>query len=373
MFHTPRVVAGLAGLAGLALTGCQSAPTAHPFGTTQQEVDVEVYTLTNSAGMVAKVMTLGATLTELWVPDRDGVLKDVVLGYASLEPYETNPSYFGCTAGRVCNRIGHGRFTLDGIDYQLATNNDPHHLHGGGPRALHHVVWHSEPIQHAAGQAVRFSYTSPDGEEGYPGNLVLAVTYVLTEAGALRLEYEATTDKATPVNLTHHSYFNLRGAGDGDILDHELQVAATRYTPGDASLLPTGALDPVDGTAFDFRAPTAIGARIAEVPGGYDLNYVIDGHTPGGGELALAAAVRDPHSGRVLAVSTTEPGIQFYSGNFLDSTLVGKHGGGYSQHAGLCLEPQHFPDSVNKPGFPSVILRPGDTYRQVSVYAFSAK
>ncbi len=355
-----------------AAAGCSTLPAPARFGLTSDQREITVYTLTNTRGMRARVITLGATLTELWVPDRDGELADVVLGYDSVAPYEENPSYFGCTTGRVCNRIANGRFSLDGTEYQLATNNGDNHLHGGGPRALHRVVWDATPVQHAAGEAVRFTYTSADGEEGYPGNLSVAVTYVLTEAG-LRLEYEAHTDRATPVNLTHHSYFNLAGAGRGNILDHTLRIAAARYTPTDAGLVPTGEIRSVADSAFDFRRPTPIGARIAGVEGGYDLNYVLDRADPDGEGLALAAEAHHPGSGRVLTIHTTEPGVQFYSGNFLDGSLVGKHGGGYPRHAGFCLEPQHFPDAVNQPAFPSVILAPGDVYRQISVYRFGTR
>lgn len=325
--------------------------------------------LRNDRGMRARLITLGATLTELWVPDRNGDLADVVLGYPGVEGYESNPSYFGCTTGRVCNRIANARFELDGTVYELEANNAPHHLHGGGAHALHHALWQAEPFAHADGQAVRFRYRSPEGEENYPGNLDIEVTYVLTE-DALRIDYRATTDRRTPVNLTHHSYFNLAGHDQGEVLAHELEVAADRYTAADETLIPTGELASVSGTPFDFRTASTIGARIAEVPGGYDLNYVVRRDGDG---LVRAAEVYEPNSGRCLTVHTTEPGVQFYSGNFLDGSLVGKQDTAYAQYGGFCLEPQHYPDSINQPSFPSVVLSPGETYRQTSVYAFGTR
>ncbi len=356
-----------------ALLGCQTshAIVREPCGISADGAPVESFTLTNSMGMRARLITLGATLVELWVPDRRGHLGDVVLGFADAAAYQTNPAYFGCTIGRVCNRIGKASFSLGDKDYRLTANDGDNSLHGGGAWALSRVVWRALPVTRSEGPAVRFSYTSPDGEEGYPGNLEVAVTYVLGNDGALRLEYEAAADQATPVNLTHHSYFNLRGEGAGDVFGHELQLFASSYTPADAALVPTGAIAAVEGTPFDFRAPTAIGARLAQVSGGYDLNYVLD--RVSSAALSVAAVVHEPRSGRILTLSTTEPGLQFYSGNFLDGKLVGKSGAGYARHAGFCLEPQHFPDSVHRPQFPSVILRPGEKYRQVSVYAFAVK
>jgi aldose 1-epimerase len=330
------------------------------YGTTKEGAVVDLYTLTNRHGVVAKVITYGALLTELRVPDKQGKLADVVLGFRDLAKYEGEHPYFGATIGRVGNRIAKGRFTLNGKTYTLATNNGVNHLHGG-VRGFDKRVWKADMVQVPDGAAVRFSYVSPDGEEGYPGTLTASVTYTLNDRNELRLDYIATTDKATPVNLTHHSYFNLAGEG-------------SRYTPVDAGLIPTGQIAPVAGTVMDFRKPTAIGARIAKVPGaapgGYDHNYALDNQT---GTLAPAAVVYDPSSGRVMEVLTTEPGIQFYTGNFLDGTLVGKAGVAYKQHFGVCLETQHYPDSVNHANFPSTILEPGKTYRTTTTYRFSAK
>ncbi len=338
------------------------------FGTTSDGKIVERFTLTNKNGTIARFITLGATLTELHVRDRGGELADVVLGFDSIADYETNIPYIGCIAGRVANRIAAGRFTLDGVDYQLAVNYGSHHVHGG-IKGLNKVLWQAESTEHPAGPAVRFTYLSPDGEEGYPGNLALAVTYVLTEDDALRIEYEATTDRATPVNLTNHAYFNLSGAASGPVLDHVLTLRAATYTVPDDTGLPTGEIRPVSGTPLDFAQPVAIGARIAQLAGGYDHNYVLD---HGGGDTPeLSAEVYDPRSGRLMQLLTTEPGVQFYSGNFLDG-VKGKFNAVYEKHHGFCLETQHFPDSVNKPHFPSTILRPGETYRQVTMYRFSS-
>jgi aldose 1-epimerase len=346
-----------------------------PFGQTKEGQAVEIYTLTNRNGLTAKVMTYGATLTELIVPDRSGKPGNIVLGFDRLEPYLAGVPYFGSTIGRVGNRIAKGTFRLNGKTYKLATNNGPNHLHGG-LKGFDKVVWKAEVA--AAGATVRFSYHSPDGEEGYPGNLDVAVAYTLTDANELHLDYTATTDKATPVNLTNHSYFNLAGEGSGGILDHVLAIYADQLTPVDDTLIPTGKLAAVKGTVFDFTTPTAIGARIAKVPiappVGYDHNYVLRprGNMAGSG-LTLAARVTEPTSGRVMEVRTTEPGIQFYSGNFLDGTIKNRKGVPYEKHAAFCLETQHYPDSVNHPNFPSTILEPGRTYRTTTVYAFSAK
>jgi aldose 1-epimerase len=351
-----------------------AAPAVHKagFGTTKEGAAVEIYTITNRNGLTAKLTTYGATLTELLVPDKTGTPGNIVLGYDSIEPYLAGVPYFGCTVGRVGNRIAKGTFTLNGKTYKLATNNGPNHLHGG-LKGFDKVVWKAEVWPSNDGQAVKFSYRSPDGEEGYPGNLEATVVYTLTDANELRIDYTATTDKATPVNLTNHSYFNLAGDGAGTILDHVLTIAADEMTPVDDTLIPTGKLAPVKGTVFDFTLPTAIGARIAKVPIappiGYDHNYVLRKAESGG--LTLAARVTEPTSGRVMEVRTTEPGIQFYSGNFLDGTLKNRKGVPYEKHAAFCLETQHFPDSVNHPNFPSTILEPGQTYRTTTVYAFS--
>jgi aldose 1-epimerase len=328
-----------------------------------------VYTLTNAKGMKAKIMTYGATLTELWVPDRIGKLGDVVTGFESLEGYLKGHPYFGSTVGRVANRIAKGKFTLGGKQYTLATNNGPNHLHGGTV-GFDKKVWKATPKRTADGPAVEFTYTSPDGEEGYPGTLKTAVTYTLTDKNVLRIDYRATTDKPTPVNLTNHAYFNL--AGKGDILNHQLTLFANRYTPADDTLIPTGKIASVKGTPLDFTSAKAIGSRINQVgkdPTGYDHNFVRNNNTTFG----LTARVYEPTTGRVMTMYTSEPGVQFYTGNFLDGTLTGKGGEVYKKHAAFCLEAQHYPDSVNKPNFPSVILRPGKVYRQRTEYAFSTR
>jgi aldose 1-epimerase len=388
-------VKALAGvLAGALVAGCavqaaaqagQAAAKAAPpapragvlktaFGQTKEGVPVDQYTLTNRRGMVAKVITYGATLTELVVPDRVGKPGNVVLGYDKLEPYLAGVPYFGSTVGRVGNRIAKGRFTLNGKTYTLATNNGPNHLHGG-IKGFDKVVWKAETVPGAGAASVKFSYRSPDGEEGYPGNLDASVIYTLTDENELRLEYAATTDKATPVNLTNHSYFNLAGDGSGDILGHVLMLAADQYTPVDEGLIPTGELKGVKGTVFDFTTPTAIGARIAKVPiappVGYDHNFVLRKSDAAGPRLA--ARVLEPKTGRIMEVLTTEPGIQFYSGNFLDGSLKNRGGIPYTKHAAFCLETQHFPDSVNHPSFPSTILEPGQTYRTTTVYRFGSE
>jgi aldose 1-epimerase len=356
-----------------------AAPTRSPvqkaaFGQTKEGIPVEIYTLTNQHGMVAKIMTYGATLTELIVPSKTGPV-DVVLGFDKIEPYLAGVPFFGSTVGRVGNRIAKGQFTLNGKTYKLATNNGPNHLHGGN-KGFDKVVWKAEPVAANDGQAVKFTYHSPDGEEGYPGNLDASVTYTLTNNNELRLDYTATTDKATPVNLTNHSYFNLAGEGSGTILDHVMMINADQITPVDDTLIPTGKLEPVKGTVFDFTTPTAIGTRIEKVPGpapvGYDHNYVLNAASAGQA-MRLAARVTDPKSGRAMEVRTTEPGVQFYTGNFLDGTIKNRKGIAYQKNAAFCLETQHFPDSVNHPNFPSTILEPGKTYKTTTVYAFSAK
>jgi aldose 1-epimerase len=344
-----------------------------PFGKTPDGTPIDLYVLTNAKGMTAKIMTYGALLTELNVPDRDGKFADVVLGFDNLEGYIAGHPYFGATVGRVANRIAKGKFTLDGKEYKLATNNGPNALHGG-VKGFDKVVWKGEQFAASTGvPAVSFQYVSKDGEEGYPGTLTVTVLYTLSDNNELTIEYLAKTDKATPVNLTNHSYFNLAGQGSGDILAQELQLAASQYTPTDETLIPTGDIKSVVGTPLDFTKSTAIGKHIGEIkadPVGYDHNFVL-GQKPG--ELALAARVKDPKSGRIMEVRTTEPGIQFYTGNFLDGTNKGKGGAVYKKHAAFCLETQHFPDSVNQPKFPSVILKPGEKYSSTTVYAFSAK
>jgi aldose 1-epimerase len=342
------------------------------FGNTRDNVPVDVFTLTNENGLIARVMTYGATLTELHVPDRSGKLGDVVLGFDSVAAYEKDSPYFVCTTGRVANRIAKGKFTLDGKQYSVAVNNGPNALHGG-LKALDKVVWKAEELADKAGPTVKFTYLSPDGEEGYPGNLNITVIYTLTNKDELKIEYKATTDKATPVNLTNHSYFNLGPAQAGPILDHVVTLNADRYTPVDDTLIPTGNLASVEGTVLDFRRPMAIGARITQVPGpeprGYDHNFVLNG---GGGRMDMCAKVEDPKSGRVMEIWTTEPGVQFYSGNFLEGKFAGKGGVVYQKHHALCLETQHFPDSVNHANFPSTILQPSQTYSHVTVHKFYA-
>jgi len=355
--------------------GKKAGVTKAPFGKTADGKQVDLDTLTNDKGMTAKVITYGATLTQLLVPDKSGEAADVVLGFDDLKGYLANNTFFGSTVGRYAYRIARGRFTLDGKTYRLATNNKPNHLHGGD-KGFDKVVWSAKPVTTPRGVGVRFSYKSRDGEEGYPGNLSASVTYLLArDRNELWLHYTATTDKATPVNLSNHTYFNLAGQGSGDILGQEMMIAADRYTPTDETLIPTGELKPVKGTPYDFTRPHTIGSRIKELkgegkPGGYDINYVLNS---GGGKLALGARARDPKSGRVMEMWTTEPGVQFYTGNFLDGSVKGKGGVAYGRHAGFCLEAQHFPDSPNKKEFPSTILRPGKVYTQTTVYKFPAK
>jgi aldose 1-epimerase len=350
----------------------QAAIDKQAFGKTPDGKAVDLYVLTNASGMKAKVMTYGAILTELDVPDRDGKLGDVVLGFDDLKGYLAGHPYFGAVVGRVANRVAGGKFTLDGKEYKLAVNNGPNALHGG-LKGFDKVVWQAEPVKAADGVAVKLSYVSPDGEEGYPGKLSVTVTYTLTNQNELKIDYTATTDKATPVNLSNHSYFNLAGPASGTILGHELMLAADRYTPVDATLIPTGEIKPVKGTPLDFTTPTPIGARINLLKGdpvGYDHNFVLNGE---GKSLALAARVREPKTGRLMEMYTTEPGVQFYTGNFLDGKNKGKGGVAYQKHQGFCLEAQHFPDSVHHANFPSVILQPGKTYTQTTVYKFSAR
>ncbi|MDR3457102.1 MAG: galactose mutarotase [Verrucomicrobiae bacterium] len=344
-----------------------------PFGTTKDGVPVQLYTLRNKAGSVATISSYGGLVTSLKVADRTGAFGDVTLGYDNLDGYLKDTPYFGALVGRFGNRIARGHFTLDGQTYTLATNNGVNALHGG-LKGFDKVVWTAKPFESKAGPALELNYVSPDGEEGYPGTLTVKAVYTLTEDNALKLEYTATTDKATVVNLTHHSYFNL--AGKGDVLGHVVMIPADRYTPVDSTLIPTGELAPVDGTAFDFRTPTAIGARIGndetqlKYGNGYDHNWVLNKTM---GKLTLMARVSEPTSGRVMEVWSTEPGLQFYTGNFLDGTITGKGGWTYQFRNAIVMEPQHFPDSPNQPNFPSVVLRPGQTYHNTIEYKFSVQ
>jgi aldose 1-epimerase len=344
------------------------------FGKTQ-DGQVDLYTITNAHGMELRVTNYGGIIVSLRVPDKNGSVADVVLGYDNFDGYAKNPAYFGAIVGRYANRIANGAFTLDGAVYHLAKNNGPNSLHGG-LKGFDKVIWHAEPLTNEQGSGLILTYTSKDGEEGYPGNLKTKVTYTLTDQNELRIDYEATTDKAAPVNLTSHSYFNLAGEGSGDILKHELTLNADRFTPVDQTLIPTGELRPVKGTPLDFTKPTAVGARINDnyeqllIAHGYDQNFVLNRKDD---DLLLAARVHEPGSGRVLEVYTTEPGVQLYTGNFLDGSITGKHGHVYNKHAAMCLETQHFPDSPNHANFPSTILRPGKTFRSRTVYRFSVR
>ena len=399
--------------------------TKEPLGTTPEGEAVEIYTLTNDNGLKMRVMTYGAIVVSLEAPDRDGQLADVVLGYDTLDEYIEDSPYFGAACGRYANRIAKGKFTIDGAEYQLATNNDENHLHGG-IKGFDKAVWQvverqekqapahkqlsvhrmrircphcgrtSEAPVDSVGKVRRcgkccemfrirealpadspdqdreglvFVHVSEDGEEGYPGCLWAFMTYTLTNDDEFRITYEATTDKPTHVNLTNHSYFNLAGAGTGDILGHELTIEAAHYTPVDDALIPTGEIQSVEGTPLDFRTAETIGARISQLEGGYDHNFVLRNQD---GSLALAAKVSEPKTGRAMEVYTTEPGMQLYTGNFLDGHNVGKGGAAYHQHYAFCLETQHYPDSPNQPSFPSTLLRPGEKYSQVTVYKFLA-
>ncbi len=384
-----RILAVLA--VGLVAAGCGGAESTRPmpspeesirvqrvpFGNTADGTAVDLVTLRNGKGIEMKVLTYGGIIMSLKAPDRNGVAEDIVLGYDTVAGYEANSPYFGSLIGRVGNRIGKGTFTLDGATYSLAKNNGPNHLHGG-IKGWDKVVWklNGDPFQDRTGVGVRLEYTSADGEEGYPGKVTAHVVYTLTPDNRLIVDYHATTDKATVINLTQHSYFNLGASKTTDILGHEVMLNADRYTPVDATLIPTGELATVAGTPFDFRTATAIGARIndkntqLEYGTGYDHNWVLT-HTGEG--LQLAARVYEPTTGRTLEISTTEPGIQFYTGNFLDGTITGKGGRVYPHRSGFCLETQHFPDSPNKPAFPSITLHPGGEYKSQTVFTFGSK
>ncbi len=344
-----------------------------PFGTLPDGTAVELFTLRNASGMEVKVTNYGGIITELKVPDRDGKLDDITLGYSSVDGYLKSSPYFGALIGRYGNRIGKAQFKLDGKTYKLPANDGPNTLHGG-TTGFDKVVWNAEPFERDGERGLVLTYTSPDGDQGFPGTLETRVTYTLTDKNELAFDYHATTDKPTVVNLTQHAYFNLAGDGSGDILGHELTINADRYTPVDSGLIPTGELASVEGTPFDFRTKTAIGARIdaddeqIKRGGGYDHNYVLNRSGDG---LELAARVEEPKTGRVMEVHTTEPGLQFYSGNFLDGTITGKNGHVYNKRNGICLETQHYPDSPNQSSFPSTTLNPGETYTSRTVYTFS--
>jgi aldose 1-epimerase len=345
-----------------------------PFGTTADGQSVEEYTLTNTKGMEVKIITYGGTITAVRVPDRRGDFDNVVLGFNNLADYENKNSYFGTIVGRFGNRIANAQFTLNGKRYTLAANDGTNSLHGG-ITGFDNKVWAAEEIGANDTVGLSLSYTSPDGEEGYPGNLAVTVVYTLTGDNGIQIDYTATTDAPTVLNLTNHSFFNLLGNGSGAIYDEVLWLNADRYTPVNENLIPTGELAPVEGTPLDFRTPKPIGAGIRSsnpqmvLARGYDHNFVLNRQSADG--LELAARVFDPDSGRGLEVLTTEPSLQFYSGNFLNGTVVGSSGGTYRQGDGLCLETQHYPDSPNQPAFPSTELRPGDTYRTTTVYRFT--
>ena len=339
------------------------------YGTTPDGSVVEQYALTNKRGITAKLLTLGATLAELHAPDRSGELKDITLGFDDLQGW-LNPHnpYMGCTVGRYANRIANGRFALDGTTYQLAVNNGTCSLHGG-LRGFNKSVWKAEPLTTPHGQGVKFSHTSPDGDEGYPGTLQVSVTFTLSDSDELRLDYLAETDKPTVLNLTNHTYWNL--AGDGKVLDHVAQIFASQITEVNEESIPSGRLITVQNTPFDFNRPTSIRSRLNQIgnnPAGYDHNYVLDALADG--SPTRAARISDPNSGRVLEVLTTEPGMQFYTGNHLKGLVTGKRGRSYQQHDAFCLETQHFPDSPNQPAFPSTVLRPGQQYRQTTIHRF---
>jgi aldose 1-epimerase len=367
-------------LAATVLAGCAGGPSGkspqisrRPFGEAPDGTPVQLFTLRNSRGAEAQICNYGGIVTSLKVPDRQGKFGDVVLGYDNLAGYLRESPYFGSLIGRYGNRISSGKFTLNGKQYTLATNNYPNALHGG-IKGFDKVVWTPTVLATSEGTSLQLEYVSRDGEEGYPGTLRVKAVYTLTEDNGLKLIYTATTDQDTVVNLTQHSYFNL--AGKGDVLGHVVMIPADKFTPVDSTLIPTGELKPVEGTPFDFRKPTAIGARINQddeqltFGKGYDHNWVINKRS---GELTLMARVYEPTTGRVLEVLSTEPGLQFYSGNFLDGTITGKRGWVYQFRNGFCMEPQHYPDSPNQPNFPSVVLKPGQVYGNTIIYRFSTQ
>jgi len=346
-----------------------------PFGQMPDGTPIDLYTLSTDRGMQVQITNYGGIITSLIVPDRDGTTADVVLGFDTLKEYVDHNPFFGCIVGRYGNRIAGARFTLDGVEYRLASMGGPNHLHGGR-KGFDKRVWAAEEVEKEGLVGVKLTYVSPDGEEGYPGALSTTVIYTLTEGNTLGIEYTATTDKATVVNLTNHSYFNLAGAGSGEVLGHELLVNAARFTAVDESLIPTGHLRDVEGTPFDFRRLTPIGARIdaddaqLRYGGGYDHNWVLNGEP---GSVRLAARAYEPMTGRMLEVHTTEPGVQFYAGNMMPPQMSGRDGRVYVRRGGFCLETQHYPDSPNQPTFPSTVLRPGQVYHTTTTFTFTAR
>jgi aldose 1-epimerase len=380
--HAFRILVVIGGAA--AIVACQSTPppaqqparlARAAWGTSVDGTPVELFTLRNANGMEIGVVTLGGIITTWRAADRDGAFDDVVLGHDAVAGYQPNPTYFGTLIGRYGNRIAGGKFTLDGATYTLARNNGPNHLHGGN-KGWDQAVWRAAPFDRQGEVGLVLTHRSPDGDEGYPGTIDARVTYTLNDRNELRVDYQATTDKPTVINLTQHSYFNLAGARANDILTHELMLNAPTFTPVDETLIPTGEIAPVAGTPFDFTTPTPIGARINQADvqlqrgRGYDHNFVLARTGEG---LSLAARVYEPISGRTLEITTTEPGIQFYSGNFLDGTIKGKGGRVYGQRSGFCLETQHYPDSPNRANFPSTELRPGQQYRSSTVFALGVR
>lgn len=334
------------------------------FGTMDDGSNVQLFILTNNSGMEVSITNYGGIVTSLKVPDKDGNIENVVLGFDNLEQYKSGHPFFGAIAGRYANRIANGQFELNGETYQLAANNGENHLHGG-VEGFDKKLWDAEVNEEE--NSITLSYLSPDGEEGYPGNLDTDVTYTLTEDNELQIDYNATTDKATIVNLTNHSYFNLSGDPSQGILDHLLTIQANRYTPVDEGLIPTGEIRPVEGTPFDFTEPETVGARIDSIPPGYDHNYVLNNPNSG---VRKIATVEHEESGRIMEVYTDQPGVQLYTGNFLDGSLTDHHGNPIEQYAALCLETQTFPDSPNKTDFPSPVLNPGETYKTTTIYQF---
>jgi len=389
MIHRRTIVSVLLGALGLSLVGCANGNagpggaavdtsamkiTKSDFGQTPDGQKVEAYTLVNAKGSSAKIITYGGIVTELNVPDKDGVVGNVVLGFDSLDKYTAGHPFFGAIAGRVANRIAKGKFKIGDTEYTLATNNGPNHLHGGKV-GFDKRVWDALVIQTNLGPALRLAYTSPDGEEGYPGTLDAVVIYTLTNANELRIDYRTTArDKATPINITNHSYFNLSGESSGKtILDHEMMINADAFTPVDATLIPTGEIKSVKGTPFDFTNPKKIGQDIAQTggdPSGYDHNFVLNGVD---GVMKRCAVVTSPDSGRVMEIWTTQPGVQFYTGNFLDGKINNRAGQPYVKHAAFCLETQHFPDSINQPKFPNTLLQPGESFTSTTIHRFGTK